>query len=81
MKNKEVLKNIANIEVSNRDLNYQILKSDGIIAKLTEVEKKFESLLNMEKQSLDKDCVLENLITKVNAIENKLKGKDEIIKE
>jgi uncharacterized phosphosugar-binding protein len=35
----------------------------------------------MEKQIHDKDCVLENLITKVNANENKLKEKDETIKD
>ena len=75
------MKNIANIQISSRDLNNQILKSDGIIAKLTEVENKFESIVNIEKQIHDKDCILENLITKVNAIENKLKEKDETIKD
>ena len=33
VKNEEVLKSIANIEISIRDLNKQIFKSDGFIAK------------------------------------------------
>ena len=40
-KNEEVQKNIENIENSIRDLNKEILKSESIVAKLTEVEKKF----------------------------------------
>jgi hypothetical protein len=43
--------------------------------------KKFETIVNIEKQLNDKDCAIDTLIRKVNVIENKLVDKDNIIKE
>ena len=52
--NETILKQIVNLEKTIDDLNNKMLQSEDIIAKLVEVEKKFERVINIEKHFCDK---------------------------
>ena len=79
--NESILKQIVNLEKNIDDLNDKILQSEDIIAKLVEVEQKFERVINIEKHFCEKSSAIEILINKVQALENKLLEKDDIIKD
>ena len=79
MKTEAILKNISDIEISIQNLDNKILKSEEIIAKLAEFEKKVERMDVIEKHINDKDSEIKTLIDRVNVVENKMTEKDDII--
>ena len=75
------MKNIENIENSLKDLDAKIVDSEAIIDKLENIQNKFERYTNMEKQLVDQESLINNLVIKVNAMEANLMDKNNIIND
>ena len=67
--NKSLLKQIKDIDQKLEILDWKVSKSEDLISKLEIVEKRLEKVLDVEKIIYEKDCKLEELIKRVDAIE------------
>ena len=79
--NELIMKDIANLETTIRDLDEKILKSEDIINKLVDVEKRFERVVVIEKTVFEQSSTIETLTTKVTSLETKLNEKDSTIQD
>ena len=71
-KNKDILKNISDVEISIKDLENKILKSEEIITKLVMFEKRFERMEAFEKHLAEKANIIKDLSRKVNSADEKI---------
>ena len=79
--NESVKKKLETIENEMSELDAKIVKSENIITKLLEVEKKFDKIIDIEKHLYEKDSTIDDLSKKVISFENKLSEKDAIIND
>ena len=70
-------------ELSNNmeGLHAQMKQSEDIIEKLNEVDRKFEKVIEIEKEIYNRDSEMSNLLERVDAVEKKLQEKDKFIDE
>ena len=62
--NESIKKKLENIEKEESEIDAKIVNSENIVAKLLEVENKFEKISDIEKHLFEDDSAIETLIKK-----------------
>ena len=70
--NKSIVQKLEAIENTLSELDAKIVKSEDIITKLENIEKKFEKFTTMEQQLCKQDLIISTLYNKVNDLETNL---------
>ena len=77
--NESIAKKLVDVENALSEIDIRLQQSEVIIEKLEDIEKKFERVIEVEKEICERDCEISTITSKVAAIEIALKEKDNII--